>query len=278
VELRGGHRLEGIDDRHDPAGPGNGVALQALRVAAAVPVLVVGERELPRELEQRVVVLADDLGADLRMALDALPVGRRELVLLAQDLGGHAELADVVQRRRLRHHVADLLLRPRGLREQLGVVGEAQHAVAGRGGLVQLHRAPEALDQLDARRLELRGALAHHALELLLVPRERDVHAHARLEHRAVDGFHHVIHRAHAEPFDLRLGLVARGEEHDRDAGGERVAFQGLAYLEARHVGHVDVEQDQVGARAGARELDGGAGVRRGEDLVVLAQRLRHQQ
>src|SRR5207237_10769478 len=28
----------------------------------------------------------------------------------AQDLGGHAELADIVQRRRLHHHVADRLL------------------------------------------------------------------------------------------------------------------------------------------------------------------------
>src|SRR6185369_7533742 len=86
VELRGGHRLEGVDDGDDAARPGNRLALQALRIAAAVPELVVRERDLPRQLEQRIVVLADDLGAERGMALDALPVGGGKLFVLAQDL------------------------------------------------------------------------------------------------------------------------------------------------------------------------------------------------
>src|SRR5256885_16200086 len=125
------------------------------------------ERNLARELGQRVVMLADDLGAERRMALDALPIGRRELLVLAQDLRRHAELADVIDRRRDLHHLADLGLRARGLRKQLRVLPYAQHAVANRSALVHLHGTAQALDQLAARALELLGALPHHAFELL---------------------------------------------------------------------------------------------------------------
>ena len=67
--------------------PPHGIAspFVPLRVARAVVVLMVRERELARELEQRVVVFADDVGAKLRVALDPLPVRHRELLALAQD-------------------------------------------------------------------------------------------------------------------------------------------------------------------------------------------------
>ena len=73
------------------------MALEAVRVAAAVPVLV---------------LVADDrgdAGEVLRAGQDALardrvlghdgPLVRRQRALLAEQLGGHRELADVVQER-----------------------------------------------------------------------------------------------------------------------------------------------------------------------------------
>ena len=238
---------------------------------------MVGERDLPRHLEHRVVVLADDLGADLRMALHPLPVGRRELVALAQDLGGHAELADVVQRRRDQHHLGHLFLRAGCLRDQLGVVAETQDAVTERRGLVHLHRAPQALDELGARALELLGALLHQALELLAPVDEREVQPHARLEHLRVDRLHDVVDRAELEALDLRLRLGLAGEEDGRNAGRRRLALERAAHLEARHLRHLDVEEDQIGLRLGERLLYAGAGIARRIDVVVGAEHLRHQ-
>src|SRR5688500_3035418 len=123
--LGAGHRLEAVDDGHRPPGPGNRLALEALRVARAVPALVVREGQLPRELEQRVAVLAEALGAELGMALHALPARRGELCLLAQDLGGHAQLADIAQRRGPEHHLGDLGPRARGQGDQLGIIAQA---------------------------------------------------------------------------------------------------------------------------------------------------------
>src|SRR5690606_9913092 len=59
VELRAGQRFEGVDDGHRAAAPRDGLALQSLRIAGAIPVLVVCERDLSRELEERIIVLAD---------------------------------------------------------------------------------------------------------------------------------------------------------------------------------------------------------------------------
>src|SRR4029077_7815000 len=205
VELRRGHRLEAAAHRHHATRPGNRLALQALRVAAAVPVFVVGERELARELEQRVVVFADDLRAERRVALDALPIGCRELRVLAQDLRRHAELADVVDRRRDLHHLADLRPGARSLRQKLRVLTDAYHAVADRGALVQLQGPPQPLDQLAARALELLGALLHQALELRAPVNEREMHLYARLEDLGVDRLGDVVDGAELEALDLRL-------------------------------------------------------------------------
>ena len=239
--------------------------------------LVVRERQLARKLEQRVVVLADDVGAQLRVTLHALPVGRRELLALSQNLRGHAQLADVMQRRREHHHLGDLRLRTCGLRDEPCIVPKAHHAVSHGGALVQLHGARQAPDELGAGAFELRGALLHQALELLAPVDQREMQPHPCLEHLGVDRLGDVVHRASVEALDLRLGFKLARQENDRNVRGRGLAFERAAHLEARDVGHLHVAQDEVGLRAGKGFFDRRAGVRCGVDVVAGAERLRHQ-
>ena len=125
--------------------------------------------------------------------------------------------------------------------------------------------------------LELRGALRHHPLELLALVLQRKVHAHAGAQHRGVDRLHHVINRAHLQALDLRLRVGLAGEKDDRDVRGERFAFERPAHLEARHLGHLDVEQDQVRMGVGEGFFDRRARVGCGVHFVVRAQRLGHE-
>ena len=238
---------------------------------------MVRERELARELQQRVVVLADDVGTELRVALHLLPVRRREPLALAQDLGGHAELADVVQRRGLHHHVADRLLGARRLRDQLGVLRKAHDPIAHRRALVQLHHARQAPDQLGAGLVELLGALRHRALQHLLPVGEAEVQADAQFQHPGIGGLDHVIHRADLQALQLGIALGLAGEEDHRDVVGVALRLQYPADVEPGGAGHLDVEQDQVGPRRAGRQLERGPGVLGGQHLVVVCQHFRGQ-
>ncbi len=246
VELRRRHRLEGVDQRHHAPRPRDRVALQALRVAGAVPAFVVRQGEDARELEERIVVLADDLGAEFRVPADVVPVRLRELAAALQDLRGDAELADVVQWRGLEHHVADLRLRSRGFGDDPGVLGKPHDAVPDGGALVVFHRAAQPADQLQAGVLELPGALAHQRLQLQAAVGHRQVGAHPLAQQDGVDGLGEVVVGAESEALDLVLDVLLAGQEDHRDGGRGRVAFQQLADLETGVPGHDHVEQDQV--------------------------------
>ena len=76
------------------------------RIAQAVPALVMAEHELAHGRAERHV--AEDLGADPRVNLDALELLGRERLGLREDVLGHRHVADVVQQRRRAHrlHVA----------------------------------------------------------------------------------------------------------------------------------------------------------------------------
>ena len=219
-------------------------------------------------------MLADDLGADLGVAPHALPFRRRELALLAQHLGRHRELADVVQRRRVRHGLAQLGLCARRLRQQPCVLPQAQRPVPGGRGLVVFHRARQAVDDLQARALELRGALVHQPLELLLAVGERDVRAHPRAQEARVDRLGEVVHRAQLEALELVVRPGLAGKEHHRDPGRHRVLLEHAAHLEAARARHLDVEQDQVGPGVVAGELQRRAAVGRELDVVLLPEHL----
>ncbi len=100
--------------------------------------------------------------------------------------------------------------------------------------------------------------------------------AHTRDELFEAERLRHVVVAADGQAFDLLLGRVAGGEEHDRHVVA--VGAQPLHHREPVAVGEHDVEDHEVGAEhrrrlqrvgAGARDLDVEAFVpQRGGDQV----------
>ena len=93
----GGDGVERVGHAHDAGVERDLLAPEAVRIAAAVPGLVVrpdGRDRLAELLDRR-----HDLGADHRVRLHLLELFFRELARLAQDLVLDADLADVVQQR-----------------------------------------------------------------------------------------------------------------------------------------------------------------------------------
>ena len=68
-----------------------------------------------------------------------------------------------------------------------------------------------------------------------------------RLNQRRADRLGDEVDGADGEAGDLEAGVAVSGDEDDRDVGQRRVGFQGLANLEAAHVGRLGIEQDEVG-------------------------------
>ncbi len=94
----GRHRVVVVDDRQDARADRNVVARQPLRIALAVPPLVMAEDQRRHRIRERHG--GDDLRADLRMDADLLELFLRQRSGLRQDVLGHGELADVVEQRR----------------------------------------------------------------------------------------------------------------------------------------------------------------------------------
>ena len=87
-----------VDDRENARTNRDGVAFDAVRIAAAIPVLVVVADD--RHHRIREVDRGENLGADRGVELHLLELGRRELARFVQDVLGHRNLAGVVEQRR----------------------------------------------------------------------------------------------------------------------------------------------------------------------------------
>ncbi len=75
--------------------------------------------------------------------------------------------------------------------------------------------------------------------------------AHPQDELVDVERLAEVIIRADLEAGDLVLRLDFGGQEEDRDLGELRIGAHGFADLVAVHIGHDDIQDDQVGAYPG---------------------------
>src|SRR5690349_8287318 len=144
VRPRRGQRVVDVRQRHDARRERDRVALQAGRVAAAVPLLVVAARDVAAADQEALVgELAhhalDRLRADLVVRAHDLPLLVREAPGLEQDRVGDADLADVVQRARahqvldeaLVDHVQELAVGAQALGQELAVGRDALEVLAG---------------------------------------------------------------------------------------------------------------------------------------------------
>ena len=123
--------------------------------------------------------------------------------------------------------------------------------------VAELRRARQPLDDLDLRRLELARALAHLGFEHLVLTLDLQIEE-PRLEQRADPQQHFVgverlvdeVLRAARQRLAPRLRRHVAGQHQDRQVAGLGDLVELVHHLQAVHVRHVQVEQDQVGARS----------------------------
>ena len=107
VDAPADQRVVDVGHRHQPRRDRNLVAGQSSRIADAIPLLLVRQAislassRKSTGVAQLPLGLLDRVAAERRVGLHDLELFRRQLARLEQDAVGDADLADVVQRRRL---------------------------------------------------------------------------------------------------------------------------------------------------------------------------------
>ncbi len=199
VHAVAGQRVEHVRDRHDAPLDRDRLALQPARVAGAVPLLLVAERDRRRHVEDRGGRAAHEAVALLGVRLDDRALLRRQRPRLEQDRVGDRDLADVVQRRRVAQALAELRVHADVFGQQHR---EAADALDVRAGVLvaELDRHRQALDGLGLSDLELRERAFEVARAVLDLVLERDPIALAEV------------------PAERRRGA----REHDKTAGDEQ--------------------------------------------------------
>ncbi len=147
-------------------------------------------------------------------------------------------------------------------------VVDQKHAATlpGVGHGVALRRLHADLERGDGAHAQFIG---HH-----LQPRQR---AHPRDQHDVGHRFGQKIVGAGFQPAHAIGRAVQRRYNHHRNEMRRRIGLQPAAYLEAVHVRHHDVEQNDVafGTRADRQRL---RAVGRGQDIEILGRQPRFQQ
>ncbi len=116
-----GHRLERVAGMDDARLNGNSLATEPIRVAAAVPSLMLrsDDRSDPRQEWDR----GHDPFADYRMLLHDSHLFVIEGPRLVQDVAGHADLSDVVEQRSVLEEAQHVSREPEALTDRLGERG-----------------------------------------------------------------------------------------------------------------------------------------------------------
>src|SRR5215218_10605609 len=143
------HCVERVGDREDPRAGRNLLATEAVRIAGAVPALVVAPDDAPAlAVEERDAL--EHLLADHRVRLDEPPLGLVQRTRLSEDRVGHADLPDVVEEEAVRRArvVAEGRLDDTCEGERV-----ALHAprMGARAGVLRLQGASERRDRLLVR-------------------------------------------------------------------------------------------------------------------------------
>ena len=187
------------------------------------------------------------------MGLDDVELGRDEPAWLEQDGIGHAHLSDVVKRRRPLDRLGIDFGEPERPGQQTREPADSSRVLAG-VVIPVFGGAREPLDDLEMRAVQRLGPVEDGLFELLLLAFELRVQlarheqvADPQERFDAVERLGEEVAGAHRQRALLDRGRVVGGHDEDRQVafGGEQGA-NGLHHLEAVHVRHVEVEDDQV--------------------------------
>ncbi len=255
-----------VGDRHQPGRNRDVVPSQSLRVARPVPFLLMAVRDLLGKLEeidldtQASLGLFDRIAAQLAMGLHDLELFGVEPPGLQQDAVRNADLADVMQRRRLAQQIDRLLGQEPGEARMIAqLAGQPAHVELGAQDMVSrrvVARLGQRSHRQDGHVLD-RGKPAPAALHLglqvlVLVAQEvgRQLHlqmrGHPREEDRWIDRLGDEVRRAQLQADPLFLVAGQRRQEDDGNVARGGIVLQQPADVMAGHSRHHDVEQDQV--------------------------------
>src|SRR5437867_247924 len=151
IRSRARHRVVRVGDRDDLGSEGDLAALEPVRVARAVEVLVVRENEGPDPFEHRHV--AEETRADRRVGAHLDPLFIGELGGLREKRLRNPDLAHVVEERAQLYR-GDLLGAEAELAADLDRVVHGRRGVTGEVRLLCLERADERADHGHVRLLE----------------------------------------------------------------------------------------------------------------------------
>ena len=276
---------------------------QPVRVAplgAVVPLVVVAHAldDVGEERDR-----LEDLGADLRVALDLLVLLRGQPIGLGDHVVADADLADVVEQPRDVDALDQLARQADLARDLRGVDADALGVAAG-VGVLRVDRLGEGADGLDVRGAqlvvllgELLGALAHlvlevpvHVLELeVLLARHLVQALDLFLQVEVVEGLAQrrlqllVVPGLRDQPEDLAavdgldgdVHLGVAGQHHAHDVG-VALAHRGQQ-VDAAHLGHALVAHHHL-HRGGVEQLEGLLGTPGAEHLPrLVAQQALHR-
>ena len=286
VNPAGDQRIVDVGNRHQARRERDGVAGEALGIAAAVPTLMVAIGDLGGVLQEgcvgdaaeRAFGLQDSVTPVFAMLLHQDPLVGRELARLEEDRVRRGHLAHIVERRRfeeqLNHLVVELVAEAGVILQGLGknahivlgaadviaglvVAGFGEGTEGGDGSRLGGDHLLLAADQAAGLGADFGGTFGHQQFEVGVAPLERpsgpgqgQVGAHPRPYDRRRNRLVDEVFGAQLQPPLLVLRAVKPGEEENRNGARGFGRLEPAAHLVAVDLGHHHVQQDQVGAPA----------------------------
>ena len=239
VRAHGGHRLEGVGEGDDAPGERDVRAGELVRVARAVPLLVVLADAVPPWSEP-VLQRVGEAGAGRRVTGEDRPLLRVGATLEVEDLGGHGDLAEVVEQRRPPELLQLLLVEADLGPDQLGVGADAfgvaagQTVVAAQGGdhrhdlrryVLRLDREAALVDVAQPL-FEIAGTRGTQRRAQALRRLVREGEGEAQQEGQRGETLHRHAGGDHRSGRDGEDGEQAGDADHDVRRAGQHIAEQ----------------------------------------------------
>ncbi len=123
---------------------------------------------------------------------------------------------------------------------------------------------------LDARQAVQAGEL----LERVPMALQLQVGLDPRPDYDRPKGLGDVVDPPHFEGLDFVFLLGHRRNKDDRDLRESRIRLEPSAHLEARHTGHENVQEDQIGRERALQKLEGRLAALGNHELIGVLQQL----